>query len=199
MKLSSVKHLAVHHSATPRDQEASKALSSIDTNHKERLHPEANGFGKHIAYHFVIDGKGIVHETRPLDEVGYHAGVLDVNKHSIGICLLGDFTKERPSEGQMEALKEILARMILFFDLKPKDVKPHRGIKSTVCPGTNLTNEMIVNLLEPSPDWGKIYEDKLIKAGVVKGEADLDATMTRKEIYKVIIESIKRLNQENCR
>ena len=58
---------------------------------------------------------------------------------------------------------------------------------------------MIVNLLEPSPDWGKIYEDKLIKAGVVKGEADLDATMTRKEIYKVIIESIKRLNQENCR
>ena len=46
-------------------------------------------------------------------------------------------------------------------------------------------------------DWGLEYEDKLIKAGVVKGKADLDATLSRREVYKLIVESIKRLNQEN--
>ena len=48
--------IVVHHSATPRDQDLMKSVSSFDKNHKERIHSPKSKLGYYVAYHFVIAG-----------------------------------------------------------------------------------------------------------------------------------------------
>jgi len=135
MKLIKVLNIILHHSATKGSQKFTAFLKAIDENHKARLHSEVNGFGSHIAYHYVISADGVVKETRPLDEVGYHAGKWTTNLSSIGICLQGDFTKETMPVAQLEAAKTLVFELRERFGLSSDKVLPHKKIKATACPG----------------------------------------------------------------
>ena len=138
--------IVIHHSLTPRDLDGQKSINSFNNSHHNRLHKIKNSLGYYIAYHYVIDGSGSIWNTREEQSTGYHCGDLSRNKKSIGICLTGNFDEEQPLNEQLEALKKIVNSIKKRHNIT--SIVGHRDIVSTKsCPGANLTDYMIENLL----------------------------------------------------
>lgn len=142
MKRKQTKAIVVHHSASSRDK---TTASQIRSWHKEKWLTDQDG---NSGYHYIITGDGHIHIERPVDEVG--ANVALFNHKSVGICLTGDFRKEEPSRDQINALKELLAKLIKKYNLKYWNVYGHKDIKVffvfnstlTDCPGKNLYTKL---------------------------------------------------------
>jgi len=130
--------IVIHHTAAPR--------GSAKSIHKLHLSNGWDGLG----YHFVI-GNGT--ETRDGEiEAGYrwieqlkgaHARARpgDDNRwnlHSIGICLVGDFTHKRPSQRQMDALVRLVRALMAEYEIPRESVVPHHFVHSTECPGLSF-------------------------------------------------------------
>ncbi len=129
--------IVVHHSAT----------STGNTRLFRCLHRAVNGW-EDVGYHFVIgngtcSGDGEVEEGRPITVRGAHAR--GSNHCSLGICLVGDFCKDHPSLKQMVSLGSLLKELLQKCCLDPECITLHSLVKgcSTVCPGGNLTLEMV--------------------------------------------------------
>lgn len=144
--------IVVHHSVTPQNWSKDKTLSVIDKEHKN-LHPIKNGIGYHIAYHMIIFADGNVKDTRPLNEVGYHAGNLPVNNVSVGVCLIGNFETDEPTPEQSDSLKRILKSLMVDYSIMRDNIKLHKEVrlKPTACPGKNITHAYIDSLLVHRP------------------------------------------------
>lgn len=126
-------HIIAHHSATERGN-----ASIFDDMHHKR------GMKNGLAYHFVIgngtdskDGQ-IEMGSRWIKQIdGGHVKNQYINKVGIGICLVGNFEKRKPTQSQIKSLialtnwlsREILRRKIRF--LGHKQIKNER----TLCPG----------------------------------------------------------------
>ena len=113
----------IHHSAS--------VLSSLD----QIVDYHVNGHDwPGIGYHYVIDKNGSCYQTQPLNTVSYHCK--GQNTRSIGICLLGNFEKEKPT------FKQLAALYLLMLDIKYKlpNIKyyPHYTFRNTLCPGKNF-------------------------------------------------------------
>ena len=77
----------------------------------------ARGF-RGIGYHFYITKDGVLHETRPMSEIGAHA--LGFNLHSIAVCYEGGLDeKGNPADTrtpqQRETLRRVLGELIGLF------------------------------------------------------------------------------------
>lgn len=70
----------------------------------------ARGF-RGIGYHFYITKDGVLHETRPMSEIGAHA--LGFNLHSIAICYEGGLDElGRPNDTRTPQQRETLHRVL---------------------------------------------------------------------------------------
>lgn len=128
--------IIIHHSATDEG-------SSLDINkaHKTR------GF-QGIGYHFVIDngskGKadGMIETsprwTKQLD--GAHCSANGMNHRGIGICLVGNFSKDPISERQMASLVYLVNTLRDYYKISPKRILGHYQVygAKTECPGTRF-------------------------------------------------------------
>lgn len=128
-KTTDIKYLVIHHSAGATTQTPQDIAS---------FHVNTRGWGG-IGYHFVIDVNGLVSYVGDLSTA--RANVKDKNEQVIGVCLIGDFTKELPSDRQIIAAHE-LSKFILFDlsgnfpNLKGwKSLVGHQDLQSTACPG----------------------------------------------------------------
>ncbi|MDD2799369.1 MAG: N-acetylmuramoyl-L-alanine amidase [Bacteroidales bacterium] len=72
---------------------------------------KARGF-KTIGYHFVISQNGVVHNGRPLSDIGAH--VEGMNANSIGICYIGGLNDKtsKPEDTRTPAQKESLLELL---------------------------------------------------------------------------------------
>lgn len=124
-----IKKIYVHHSASRRVKTKTWMI--------KKWHVEDNGWSD-IGYHYVIEGEGQVVLGRPVGIAGAH--VKGDNKHTIGICVVGNFEREEPHEKQLEALDLLLRGLMAVYELERKDIYVHRehSRASTDCPGTNL-------------------------------------------------------------
>jgi N-acetyl-anhydromuramyl-L-alanine amidase AmpD len=62
--------------------------------------------------------------------VGWHAGDWEVNRASVGICLAGDYSRQRPTAAALAALRGVLARY------PGATLMLHREVNcATDCPG----------------------------------------------------------------
>jgi LysM repeat protein len=127
------KYIVGHHSATRHGN-----AEIYDKNHRRR------GMENGLAYHFVIgngvdSGDGEI-EVGPRWKEQLHGGHVrkwEVNDHGIGICLVGNFEKTRPTPRQIasfNALVGYLGRDLLknnYSFLVHKEVDRNH----TVCPG----------------------------------------------------------------
>jgi len=128
-----LRRIIFHHSAGSPDQ----PLEEIERHHRAR------GFDG-IGYHFVLDGLGAVHRTRPLDRPGAHDE--GENADSIGVCLLGDNTRHgqgwRPV--QIAVARSLISSLRLLFGselrvLGHRDEGPTPGsVDATLCPGLDV-------------------------------------------------------------
>lgn len=90
---------------------------------------------ENIAYHFIIGQNGERYSTRLLSNIGYHAGNYEVNRVSIGICLIGD----RATVEQLRKLKELLNHYHELGETKA-GIYGHCEVRKnpTECPGDAL-------------------------------------------------------------
>lgn len=139
-----ITEIIIHHTASPRDV----TLDQIDRWHRER------GFNK-IGYHFLIDGKGVVHEGRPLQEIGAHCR--GHNLVSAGVAVTGDNTREGLGWIGAQWLGLILLVEKLQARFGPIPVLGHRDTgAATECPGLDVRAILLA-------------ENPLRAAGVVAG------------------------------
>jgi N-acetyl-anhydromuramyl-L-alanine amidase AmpD len=135
------KYIVIHHSAT--DSGSAKAFHKYHTD---------NGWGG-LCYHFIIgNGNGTLDgavETgfRWKQQIaGTHCTVKawEYNFFGIGICLVGNFEKAKPTEKQMESLLTLVARLMKKHNIPLNQVIGHKEVpydddpsrfEATVCPG----------------------------------------------------------------
>jgi N-acetylmuramoyl-L-alanine amidase len=93
-KLTEIHSIAEHHSLTFSGSPESFA----------RYHVETNGWPG-IAYAYVIGRDGTIYWCNDWDTLTYHVG--NSNRWSIGICMVGDFRTQKPTEAQYAAALEL--------------------------------------------------------------------------------------------
>jgi len=130
-----IKQIIIHHSASPQSMPLDNAVALFDRVHKQRLHPTSNWYWLHIAYHYVVSANGDYKKTRPIKEIGYHAGVRKVNIESVWICLVWNFEIETPTTAQYNTVKKLIRELQSLWDI---EVLWHKNVKATACPGKNF-------------------------------------------------------------
>lgn len=127
-------HIVIHHSATFAGN-----ADIFDKQHRQR------GFWNGLGYHFVIDngsdGKrdGQVEIgprwTKQMD--GAHCNAMNMNKVGIGICLVGNFDEDMPSQAQFNALTSLVSQLRRQFNVPVENILRHNMVtgKATDCPG----------------------------------------------------------------
>lgn len=136
------RRITVHHSAEIDDTSPSASMSDsaatlqrIQKVHMDRGDP-SHGWAD-IGYHFLIDGSGRVFEGRSLDWQGAHARGAN-NRQNIGVCLLGDYSRQAPGRAELDALERLLDELRQRYRLPAKAVTTHRELTATACPGPSL-------------------------------------------------------------
>jgi LysM repeat protein len=128
--------IVIHHSGNEID-----TPKSMDAYHRRRN--MENG----LAYHFVIgngrrvkDGEIFVGNRWIKQLDGGHLASYSQNQTSIGICLVGNFNKHKPTAKQMRALEALTAYLMDRCNLPASDVQTHReiNVKPTECPGRHF-------------------------------------------------------------
>jgi N-acetyl-anhydromuramyl-L-alanine amidase AmpD len=138
------KHIVLHHSATDEGNAA-----KFDKHHRE-----TRKWKYGLAYHFVIgNGKGsgvgeIEVGSRWKKQIhGAHTANMNLNRISIGICLVGNFEKDNePAYNQFEALVSLVNYLSKRYNIPKSNIVRHNQIvqKYTACPGKNFPYEKLM-------------------------------------------------------
>ncbi|WGV57771.1 N-acetylmuramoyl-L-alanine amidase [Brevibacillus brevis] len=97
-KLTDIRSVALHHSATKSGSPEAFA----------RYHVSTNGWPG-IAYHFVIQKDGVIYWCNDPETISYHVG--NSNRHALGICLVGDFRTQKPTSEQLDATNRLIKHL----------------------------------------------------------------------------------------
>ena len=140
------KYITVHHDGMSpflsTDQSSSSArVEMIRCGHRSK--DKDKGFGD-IGYHYVVDRGGRVWEGREIKWQGAH--VKNQNEGNIGVCCLGNFDEQSPSDAQLDACRQILSCLMGKYGIPVGRVKTHQEWydNHTACPGRSLQREMVV-------------------------------------------------------
>ncbi len=138
------KYIVLHHSATDEGN-----AYKFDRHHRKEKKWK---YG--LAYHFVIgNGKGsregeIEVGNRWKRQIhGAHTANMDINRVSIGICLVGNFEKDNePTYKQLESLASLVSYLSNRYNILESNIVRHNQIvqKTTACPGKNFPYEKLM-------------------------------------------------------
>ncbi len=137
--MNGVSRITVHHDAIPSQNIRTQSDAVVRLNSVRQSHLKEHWAD--IGYHYVIDPQGRVWEARPLGFQGAH--VKDHNEHNIGVMCMGNFEQQRPTPQQLAALDAFVASLMQRHRIPNSQVKTHRELMQTLCPGRNLQTYMI--------------------------------------------------------
>lgn len=136
--------IAKYHTSPTEDRNNDGRVDAWEINH---LSPKGSPA---IAYHYTIERDGKVYKCNSHWSIVWHAGVGSVNKISIGICILGDFSgpdydgRQKPTKAQLKSLVELIDHLMMAdtWDIQNKNIVGHCDVKKTKqsCPGTIIMN-----------------------------------------------------------
>lgn len=128
------KYIIIHHSAT----DTGSALSLF------KMHLR-RGFWHGLGYDFVIgngsygkaDGQIEVSPRWIKQEDGAHCKASGMNHVGIGICLVGNFSKEHVSNGQLDSLVYLVNVLRKNYNIPARNIMGHGQVPgaATECPG----------------------------------------------------------------
>ncbi len=132
------KAIIIHHSA-----QSTGNMAMID-----KYHREVNGWDG-VGYDFVIgngsgsrDGQVEVTFRWKKQVAGAHCGGTPnnrANEYGIGICLIGDFTKTKPTYRQQVALKKLVRFLQKRYGISTRSIYAHADTpgytRKSICPG----------------------------------------------------------------
>ncbi|WP_431870524.1 peptidoglycan recognition protein family protein [Nocardiopsis eucommiae] len=156
-----VQALTVHHTAMATTDDHAADMRAV-----YHLHAVQQGWGD-VGYHLLVDPRGVVYEGRhsggglpifrgvPLPGLAESvtAGhAFGFNHGNIGVCLLGDFTDELPTQAAQDSLVDVLRILCALTGVDPSErieyvhpdtgaateqeaVARHRDWLQTECPG----------------------------------------------------------------
>lgn len=132
-----VRKITIHHTAIPASGLRSKGdvAGQIESIRQAHIHRKGEPFGD-IGYHYIVDPMGNIWEGRSLSYQGAHVSKL--NENNLGIVCLGNFEMERPNDAQVRALHAFTAVQMRRFNVPLREVRTHREMAKTACPGRNL-------------------------------------------------------------
>ena len=137
-----VRHVIIHHTETPTEQDPLVAIRSI-----YYYHAVEQGWGD-IGYNYLVDRNGTIYEGRygGQNVVGGHS--YSYAYGSSGICIIGDYQEHAASDAARAGLVQIAAWVARHLDpLGVEDfhevpdlptICAHRDVNATACPGDAL-------------------------------------------------------------
>lgn len=172
-------NIVLHHSASRQDATA----ESIAKYHINTLGYAAAG------YHFMIENDGKIYAGRPIKAIGAHT-LMGYNFNSIGICLIGNFDIDVPSEAQIISLKQLVTEITeLYPDIQ---LTRHEQLDATNCPGRNTPewSEIMKQTTTDGNWWSKAAREYCISEGIFVGDNNANfnwsSPITREEVAVII-------------
>jgi len=169
------RYIVIHHSAT-----VSGDAAKFDAEHR------AKGWDE-LGYHFVIgngtdtaDGLVEVGSRWPKQKHGAHAKTPDnrYNDFGIGICLVGNFDRDRPTANQMRSCAKLVAYMMKAYHIPASSVLGHKDTKPTDCPGAHMSvaevRHMAAQILAESGEAPDFAEPAVAAGELMVDVADED-------------------------
>ena len=110
-----------------------------------------------LAYHFVIgngdgmtDGEIDVGRRWKEQLDGGHLALESLNRKSIGICLVGNFDKTKPTSKQLDSLEALVEYLMKRCHLSKTAVRTHSQIhpRHTRCPGSKFDQTAFLKRLK---------------------------------------------------
>jgi LysM repeat protein len=144
------RHIVIHHSGT----------RSGNAKIFDYFHRRVRGMENGMAYHFVIgngsesgDGEIETGERWTRQIQGGHVRSEAQNNVAIGICLVGDFEKDRPTRKQVASLIELVTYLREKVGRPAPSFFLHRDINvtPTTCPGRHFPGTALYRLFGRSP------------------------------------------------
>lgn len=128
-QLNQVKQIVIHHTTNDGSIQA-----------QAKYHVNVKGWPG-IGYHFMIDKAGTIFKCNSIDVVCYN--VENQNTKTIGICLIGNFEKQKPTPEQIASLKWLIDALRGVVGELP--IFGHQDKKATTCPGKYLYRLIVDN------------------------------------------------------
>jgi hypothetical protein len=138
--MNGVRRITIHHTAMDNSgldsqREVGKMLDNIRKEHMRRDSRVVD-----IGYHYIIDPSGQVWAGRSTDLQGAH--VKDANEHNLGICLMGNFEIQHPTNAQVRTLNAFVPAQMRRYNVHTANLFTHRELGTSACPGINLQQIM---------------------------------------------------------
>lgn len=134
--------VTVHHTDGHRatnEAEAKRDVKGTQWYHMVGRGQEGKDNFSDIGYHFLIAGDGRVIEGRQAEYVGAH--VLGDNDGNIGVAMMGDYNKLKPTDAQVESLTRLVTYLAIKYKKNGTDkgfLEGHQHYNETDCPGKNM-------------------------------------------------------------
>lgn len=85
-------------------------------------------------YHVVIERTGAMVDARPIER--QPASISGHNVGALAVCLCGDMENQHPTDGQIQALVDLLERWCREYSLPVSAIYGHRElVEDNPCPG----------------------------------------------------------------
>ena len=130
----SITEIIVHCSATPEGR-------NVSTEAIKRYHM-THGWND-IAYNYVIELDGSIHDGRDVNKVGGHTA--NHNRHSIGVCYVGGCAKDGKTAKDTRTEEQKAALLTLLKELKQlypaAVIYGHRNFANKACPSFDAKAE----------------------------------------------------------
>jgi len=129
----------IHHTVTPTNDSMTPQARLRQI---QAFHMFTQGWCD-IGYNYLVSRDGRIWRGRGATTVGAH--VDNFNTGNVGISFIGTYTATAPTETQMCQVAKLLRRLHEDFSgisLNRTDVKGHRQLGSTSCPGNALYNRI---------------------------------------------------------
>ncbi len=139
-----VSRITLHHTATKRLPATTRVSNAALLRSLQADHQNGRRWAD-IGYHFVIDRQGRVWEGRELRWQGAHAGSRSANRHNVGVALVGDFDRYRPTPAQKKSLTSLVRWLCSAHGVAPGQIRGHGQVLKahtgggTACPGRHLS------------------------------------------------------------
>lgn len=129
----------IHHSYQPgacqSGAECARAMQSM-----QHFHQQDRGWND-IGYSFGVGGDGRIYQGRGFNVVGAHAP--RYNDRSVGICMIGDWRYELPSQDMISAVQTLIEYGVQMNIIAANyTLIGHRQVRPTECPGDRLFQEI---------------------------------------------------------
>jgi hypothetical protein len=138
--LGGVSRITVHHEGHTDPVYFTDPTSSAERMELIRKWHLQRGFGD-IGYHFVVDRAGRIWEGRSTRFQGAH--VRKNNERNLGVMVLGNFDRQRPSSAQLDVVNKLIPHFSRLHGVPVHRIYTHRELVPTTCPGNALQTHMV--------------------------------------------------------